>query len=120
MADKIESALSAGVHVLLMDLLPPGSHDPQGIYGVMFQRETSSDEPDDLPRDEPLTLASYVAGLPVDVSLEHLAVAAAIPDMPLFLHPERYINLPLEPTYQAASRGMPAFWRDVLERPPLV
>jgi len=24
-------------------------------------------------------------------------------------------NVPLEQTYQAAYRGMPAFWRDVLE-----
>jgi hypothetical protein len=36
--------------------------------------------------------------------------------MPLFLRPDRYINLPLEPTYQAAYDGMPAFWRGVLER----
>jgi hypothetical protein len=39
--------------------------------------------------------------------------------MALFLRPDRYVQVPLEPTYQAAFRGMPAFWRDVLEgRPP--
>jgi hypothetical protein len=48
-----------------------------------------------------------------------LSVHAALPEMPLFLRRERYVNLPLEPTYQAAYRGVPAFWRDVLEgRPP--
>jgi hypothetical protein len=40
--------------------------------------------------------------------------------MPLFLHSDRYINVPLESTYLASYRGMPAFWRDVLEgRQPL-
>jgi hypothetical protein len=39
--------------------------------------------------------------------------------MPLFLRPDRYINAPLEATYQFAYEGMPEFWRDVLEgRPP--
>jgi hypothetical protein len=42
----------------------------------------------------------------------------ALPEMPLFLDPDRYINVPLEPTYQAAHDGMPAFWRGVLERDP--
>ncbi|MFI5378991.1 MAG: hypothetical protein ACHRHE_06830 [Tepidisphaerales bacterium] len=36
--------------------------------------------------------------------------------MPLFLRPDRYINVPLESTYREAYAGMPAFWRDVLER----
>ncbi len=35
--------------------------------------------------------------------------------MPLFLNPDRYVNVPLEATYLAAYRGMPAFWREVLE-----
>jgi hypothetical protein len=44
--------------------------------------------------------------------------APPLPEMPLFLHSDRYINVPLEPTYEAAYGGMPAFWRDVLERGP--
>jgi hypothetical protein len=36
--------------------------------------------------------------------------------MPLFLHAERYVSVPLETTYQAAYRGVPAFWRAVLEK----
>jgi hypothetical protein len=31
------------------------------------------------------------------------------------LYQDRYIIVPLEATYQEAYRGMPAFWRDVLE-----
>jgi hypothetical protein len=68
-----------------------------------------------LPLAEPLTLASYTAGAPIKAYLEHLAVAGHLPEMPLFLHSDRYIPVPLEATYQAAYRGVPAFWRDVLE-----
>ena len=116
-AGKVESALAVGVHVLVVDLLPPGPHDPEGMHGVLLQRLDPSDTPYDLPAEEPLTLASYAMGPPVEVYLEHVAVGAVLPDMPLFLRPDRYINVPLEPTYQAAYRGMPAFWREVLERP---
>jgi hypothetical protein len=52
----------------------------------------------------------------VDVFLEHVAVGAPLPDMPL-LRPNRDVNVPLESTYQAAYRGLPAFWRNVLEAP---
>jgi hypothetical protein len=37
--------------------------------------------------------------------------------MPLFLTEELYVNVPLEATYQAAYRGVPKRWRDVLEAP---
>ncbi|MBV9124142.1 MAG: DUF4058 family protein [Planctomycetes bacterium] len=115
---KLLSALRAGVHVLLVDLFPPGPHDPKGLHGVLLRELEDSDERYDLPADEPLTLASYVADMPgVDAYTEHRAVGAALPEMPLFLNPERYVNVPLESTYQAAYRGMPAFWREVLERP---
>jgi hypothetical protein len=114
-AAQAVSALDVGVHLLVVDLFPPGRHDPYGIHGVILQRLEQSDEPYDLPAEEPLTLAAYAAGPQVDVYLEHLAVGAALPDMPLFLRPDRYISVPLESTYQAAYRGMPAFWREVLE-----
>lgn len=114
-AAKATDALETGVHLLVIDLFPPGSFDPYGIHGVILQRLEQSDEVYDLPADEPLTLASYAAGPRVEVYVEHVAVGATLPDMPLFLRPDRYINVPLEPTYQAAYRGMPGFWRDVLE-----
>ena len=114
-AAKAESALNAGIHFLLVDLLPPGAHDPSGMHGVILQRLDLSEEPYDLPAHEPATLASYVAGPAVDIYVEHLAVGAPLPEMPLFLRPDRYINVPLEATYQAAYRGVPSFWREVLE-----
>ena len=51
----------------------------------------------------------------VEAYVEHLAVADSLADMPMFLDSDFYINIPLEATYQAAYRGVPAIWRDALE-----
>jgi hypothetical protein len=115
-AGKALSALDLGVHLLLLDLFPPGRHDPSGMHGFILQQLEQSDERYDVPADEPATLASYAAGPVVEIYVEHVAVGALLPEMALFLRPDRYINVPLEPTYQAAYSSMPGFWRGVLER----
>ena len=51
----------------------------------------------------------------LNIYLEQLPVGGTLPDMPLFLTQERYVDLPLEATYQAACEGLPLFWRGVLE-----
>jgi hypothetical protein len=115
---KIADALSHDIHVLMVDILPPGPHDPRGMHGAIH--ELLGDGGFDLPVNEPLTLASYVSDRPPDAYLNHVAINATMPDMPLFLDPDHYVDIPLESTYQAAYRGTPAVWREVLEgRPPI-
>ena len=111
--DKIEDLLAHGIHILLIDLFPPGSHDPLGLHAALWDR--LGDTPEPPPADEPLTLASYVAGAPVEAYLEHLAVGQSLADMPLFLDPGVYVCAPLEETYQATWRGTPEPWRAVLQ-----
>jgi hypothetical protein len=110
---KMVESLELGLSVLLVDLLPPGTHDPRGLHGAVWNE--FDEGPYDLPVAEPLTLASYTAGPPAKAYLGHLAVGGELPEMPLFLSSDRYIRVPLEATYQAAYRGVPAFWRHVLE-----
>lgn len=112
---KAVEALDLGIHVLLVDLFPPSRYDPRGMHGAVWNY--FDEGPYDLPTGEPLTVASYTAGPPVEAYLEHVAIGRAVPDMPLFLQSDRYVLVPLEKTYQAAYRGAPAFWREVLERP---
>ncbi len=112
---KVVSALDLGLHVLIVDLLPPGPHDPHGLHEVIVQNLEQSDTLYDLPVDEPLTLASYAAGPSIEMYIEHVAVGAALPGMPLFLRPSRYVDVPLASTYEAAYCGLPGFWRAVLE-----
>jgi hypothetical protein len=88
------------------------------MHGVIQSFLDDSAEGYDLPPLEPLTLASYAAGTTVEIYLEHLAPGTLLAEMPLFLTPDRYVGAPLESTYASAYRGMPAFWRRVLEAPP--
>jgi hypothetical protein len=44
-----------------------------------------------------------------------LEVGDPLIDMPLFLDADFYVNIPFEATYQTGYRGVPEFWRDVLE-----
>jgi Protein of unknown function (DUF4058) len=119
LVDNAVSALERGIHLVLIDLFPPGPHDPSGIHGSVLQCLEPYGHPYVLPAEAPLTLASYVAGPLVEIYLEHLAVGAALVEMPLFLRPDRYVNVPLESTYQAAYSDVPPIWREVIEgRPP--
>jgi hypothetical protein len=45
LATKVGTALSLGVHVLLIDLFPPGTHDPQGMHGALWALLDDVDEP---------------------------------------------------------------------------
>ncbi len=112
LVDKAEAALCHGVHLLLVDLLLPGPHDPQGLHAAIWAR--FDDEPYLPPASEPLTLAAYAAGPAPEAYVEHLPIGAPLAEMPLFLTPDRYVNTPLDQTYTLAFRGMPAVWRDVL------
>ncbi len=109
---KAHEALAAGLHLLLVDLFPPGPRDPQGIHRAVWGDDCGEDF--DLPADKPLTCVSYVGGPAAAAFANFAAVGDMLPPMPLFLTPEVYVNVPLETTYQAAWDGMPEFWRDVL------
>src|SRR5207247_1441117 len=86
-AQKAAEALDSGIHLLLVDLFPPGPHDPAGMHEVIRSLLEDADEVYDLPPDEPLTLASYAAGPELEIYLEHLAPGAPLAEMPLFLTP---------------------------------
>jgi hypothetical protein len=109
---KAVEVLRAHIHLLLVDLFPPGPRDPQGIHKAIWDEFIDSDFA--LPPDKPLTLASYNAGEWPEAFVEPTAVGLRLPDMPLFLAPDVYILVPLEATYQSAWEAVPAFWRDVL------
>ena len=111
--DKAVEALLRGYHLLIVDLFPPTPRDPQGIHGAIWAEVGTV--PFTLPPDEPLTLAAYSAGPVKRAYVEPTAVGRELIEMPLFLEPEIYINVPLEETYTAAYRGVPQRWKRVLE-----
>ena len=47
----------------------------------------------------------------------HLRVGSLLPELPLFILPDRCISLPLETTYTAAYESLARKFREVLEAP---
>jgi hypothetical protein len=114
--EQAVGALSHGIHLLIVDLFPPGRHDPQGIHKVIWDRVR--DEPFALPPDKPLTVVAYRAGPETVAYVEPVAVGDSLPDLPVFLTADRYVPCPLEATYQAAWEQFPAPLKVPLESPP--
>lgn len=102
------------VHVLVIELFPPGTCDPRGMHGAMGRWIDRAGEACPLPADEPLSLVSYRSVETPEAFIEHLAVGQSSPGMPLFFDPGRYVDVPLEATYNAAFAAMPKFWRERL------
>jgi len=117
--EKAVQSLAAGYHLLVVDLIPPGPFDPNGIHGAIRERiEEGTEEraePYEPPPGRPLTLAAYSAGKTKTAYVEPTAVGERLIDMPLFLDPDHYVPVPLEETYLAAWRGVPQRWRRVIE-----
>jgi hypothetical protein len=110
--EKAVHFLDAGIHLLILDLFPPTSRDPEGIHRSIWSHVMTDQF--QRPSDEPLTAAAYVGGLVKRAFVESLAVGRPLPDMPLFLEPELYVIVPLEGTYQTAYGGVPSRWQEVL------
>src|SRR5262249_29933278 len=114
--DKAVEFMRAGIHLLVIDLFPPGPRDPQGIHKAIW--DEFEEEEIELPPDKPLTLASYDAGPMNRAYVDFIAVGDGLPDKPIFLQPEHYVPAPLETTYQATWELFPAPLKPLLESPP--
>jgi hypothetical protein len=110
--DKAVAALDAGIHLLLVDVHPPGPRDPHGIHGLVLHEIGPEDY--ELAGDRRLTAAAYVGGATVDCFVKHFAVSEPIPFMPLFLTRENYIQIPLETAYMAAWEDVPPQYQEAL------
>jgi hypothetical protein len=115
LVEKSAGLLRQGVHLLVIDLFPPGQRDPQGIHKALW--DEFEEEELELPADKPLTLAAYDAGPECVAYVEFVGVGDGLPEMPLFLRPEFYVPVPLEATYQTAWATFPVALRGLLESP---
>jgi hypothetical protein len=111
-SEKAFQLLEQHIYLMIVDVFPPGPRDPQGMHGAIW--ENYAEEEYVLPRDKPLTLASYEADFTVRAYVETFAVGDALTDMPLFLEPGGCVEVPLEKTYQAAWEAVPQRWQEEL------
>ncbi|MFO0960693.1 MAG: DUF4058 family protein [Isosphaeraceae bacterium] len=111
--DKANELLLKDVHVLLIDLFPPGPRDPSGLHKLIW--DEFLEEPFDFPPGKDRLLASYECGEARMAFVEPIAVGDELPPMPLFLFPGGFVPVPLEPTYLAAWDASPSALRQAVE-----
>jgi Protein of unknown function (DUF4058) len=120
---KAVDFLRRGINLLVVDPFPPGPQDPQTLHKLIWD-EFDAGVPFELPPDEPLLLASYRAAVPLleftpEAFIEPFRVGAGLPDMPAWLDTDLYVNVLLEPTYQAAWDVCPSDFRYLVEHDAL-
>jgi hypothetical protein len=108
--------LRAGVSLVVVDPFPPTPRDPDGLARRIWD-ELTGEPLAPGPDDQPLTVASFDALDGPTAYVDPVALGDPWPDAPLFLAPGRYINLPLERTYQTAWEDLPQPIRDLLTQP---
>ncbi|HEY2414121.1 MAG TPA: DUF4058 family protein [Pirellulaceae bacterium] len=111
--EKTIDFLRAGVHVLVIDLLPPTVRDPAGIHKLIW--DEIEDDDFTLPPGKDRVLASYETGTDRAAFIELLGVGDALPDMPLFLSNYEHVPVPLETAYQATWDSLPEEVRHAVE-----
>jgi len=115
---KACSLLREGIHLLVLDLHLPTRRAPDGIHGAIWNIiGSSSDEDYHQPADKPLTLVAYQARLYAGVTayVEPIAIGDSLREMPLYVHNEGYVSVPLQKTYDRAFAALPRRWARVLE-----
>lgn len=111
--EKALQFIRSGIHFFFVDLFPPTSRDPQGLHAAIWSEMVEYTF--QLPDGKPLTAASYSCGVRKQAFVEALAVGDDLSVMPLFLQADRYVQVPLETTYQSAFDALPSRWREVLD-----
>ncbi|MBL8867651.1 MAG: DUF4058 family protein [Gemmataceae bacterium] len=111
---KIVKFLNHGIHVLVVDPFPPTHRDPDGIHQVVWD-ELVGEPFGARPAGKPLTAAAYDADESLTAYVEPFAVGDAVPDMPLFLEPGRYVTAPLDASYRVSWDLLPETTREQVD-----
>jgi hypothetical protein len=111
--EKVATALMKEIHVVVIDLHPPGKWDPGGIHHAIW--EAVGQQGYSVSPEKPLTLASYTGMPELAAYLKPVAVGQPLSRLPLFLDVESYVRLPLEETYQSTYADVPQVWRQRME-----
>lgn len=112
---KAEELLRNGINLLIVDLFPPSSRDPQGIHKAIW--DEIKDEPYEQPTDKPLTVVAYSAVEPWTAYVEPVAVGDVLPELPIFLQPGIYVPAPLQATYESTWAKCPDVVKEFVENP---
>lgn len=103
---KSVELLKAGIHLMVIDLLPPTKACPLGFHNKIWEygHAVCDYEP---AEGKNLSVVSYDASDMLEAFLEPLAVGDAMPSSPLFLLEGTHIELPLEETANLVMKFIP-------------
>ena len=87
--------------------------DPHGIHKVIWDQIEEEDFT--FPPGNDRLIVSYETGARRAAYIEPVAVGDKLPAMPLFLTNTVFIEVPLEPTYQARWKALPEDLRRAVE-----
>lgn len=111
--EKTVDFLRSGVHVLVVDLLPPTPRDPAGIHKLICDQ--IEEESFDLPPEKNRVLVSYETGSDRAAYIELVGIGDPLPEMPLFLSQYEHVLVPLEAAYQATWESLSEEMREAVE-----
>lgn len=111
--DKLTEAIDRGCHLLVIDLHHPHIHDPRGIHAAFWEHVSSTAH--GVTEAQPFGVSAYRAAFPPTAYFEPVGLGEALPDMPLFLSEDHYIDVPLEQTYMAAWSDTGEPWREFMK-----
>lgn len=110
--EKIQFLIEQGIQILIIDLFPPDTFDPEGLPRAL-EIESESVVPKTTV-EEPLSLISLRVSDQVSGFVEFSAVGKDVPTMPLFLNSDRYVNVPLNKSYAEAWDSLPRPWQEIV------
>jgi hypothetical protein len=111
---KAAEFLTRQIHLLLVDLQPPTARDSQGIHGAIWDEVAGLEY--SRPTNKPFTLVAYESANRIRAFIEPVNIGDTLTDMPLFLNPGQYVQVPLEETYRIAIDSVPRRFRTILEQ----
>ncbi len=111
--EKAAALLRQGIHLLVVDLFPPTSRDPQGIHKAICDEFENVDFK--LPSEKPLTIAAYCAGETTTAYVDTVGVGDPLPPAPIFLDPYSHVLAPLESSYMTTWSKCPDVVRGLVE-----
>jgi hypothetical protein len=113
MVDQIVRLVRQGIHVLVIDLFVPSLRAPANIHHAIWSELNGG--PFTPSTGKPLSLVAYISKSSIEAHVKLVALGDELPSMPAFLDVQRYIQVPLEATYQATWASCPENMRALVE-----
>ncbi len=113
---KLAEAIERGCHLMVIDVHRPTARDPRGLHARFWNEHFgSSNTAPGVSDEKPLGMSAYRSDTVPTAYFEPFGVGDRLIDMPCFLTPDHYVNVPLEATYQEAWNSVPKRWKTVIE-----